>query len=73
MAWPKGVRAVKGQTTFLSLMAIALESGNTLGKEIVPAGSELAPREIGVLLKRLSDADPAEPIDTGEWESCCGV
>jgi len=68
MAWPKGVRAVKGQTTFLSLMAIALASGNTLGKEIVPVGPELAPREIGVLLKgypMLTQQNPLTPGGVG--------
>ncbi|HVW53052.1 MAG TPA: hypothetical protein VHC91_22080 [Trinickia sp.] len=68
MAWPKGVRAVKGPATFLSLMALALACGNTLGKEIVPVGPELAPREIGVLLKGypiLTQSNPNAPQGVG--------
>ena len=68
MAWPKGVRAVKGPARFLSLMALALACGNTLGKEIVPVGPELAPREIGVLLKgypMLTQSNPTAPQGVG--------
>lgn len=65
MASRKSVERVQIVEIFLFLVTAVLASGNILATDKIPIGPELAPREIGILLKAYPITIQQNPLAVG--------